>query len=574
MPLLLFTLSCAGGRFTFCAPGESWCPELGAGGPEGGVGEITITSPALCDVDANGNPYKFRDFVLTLPPLGQLPAGFNNQVKLCVSSADPQMPANFSLQNDCNTFAAAPGSNKISLPNIWPAIPYDIGVYIDDALITTKQIKTGSEIYSLGYYPSFGLYLALGRDMKNDLNGDGLPDLGFGGSDMEPNAIEAVLFGNKALCGDGFDLLKFYGEDTGNLGDPGIIADLNGDGYDDLIFGDRELGNGRVYIYYGAPNAADIENQLIETSPLIERLDCFPEVALRPTISWLYDNALFGSSIVFNPDTNHLLIGAPGLNDLNAPCSNNEKCGGIFAYEWDDVLNKMNFVALWSGTVGNLNNKRGEKMAIGDYNRNGWSDIHYLHDHNSDNPECIQTYIMTEHDPSNIPIPPGQLLHASSTDMCTISSGDYDYFLNNSSFFFDVNGDGYDDPVVQEAIIRSFMPLDADSRVHIYFGGLSVNKARKVQIDLPGELAGFLFVTDLNEDGKKDLVITTTAHTRIYDGSDLSYNPVTKSFNKEPLVLDIGMLSATALDINGDGVDEIISSGAFDQNNIIHVLFK
>ena len=116
-------------------------------------------------------------------------------------------------------------------------------------------------------------YLDVGRERK-DLNGDGYADLVVAApaqdSDDEPNYPGAVaVFEGRA---EGFSTLPTiwligpYLTAFPHLQEFGasldVVGDLNADGYSDLVVGASqtvesivtEIGQGRIYVYYGGPN--------------------------------------------------------------------------------------------------------------------------------------------------------------------------------------------------------------------------------------------------------------------------------------------------------------------------------
>jgi len=111
---------------------------------------------------------------------------------------------------------------------------------------------------------SFGAWLTVG-----DVNGDKYDDL----------LVSATLYNNEQgrvyLYYGGRDMDNkadkvFTGENTGDIfgSGGGYLADMNKDGFDDVIIGARNFSNrGRVYIYWGAPNMDEKADIIIEAEP-------------------------------------------------------------------------------------------------------------------------------------------------------------------------------------------------------------------------------------------------------------------------------------------------------------------
>ena len=109
-----------------------------------------------------------------------------------------------------------------------------------------------------------------------DLNGDGFPDLAISFS-LDHGAVEVVLGGPNGLSAVGATLLSGTSPGfPGELGDQGLgsvllCADLDGDGFDDLVAAGpnasvaEALGAGAVIVMYGDPLGPDFDRSQVWT---------------------------------------------------------------------------------------------------------------------------------------------------------------------------------------------------------------------------------------------------------------------------------------------------------------------
>jgi len=110
----------------------------------------------------------------------------------------------------------------------------------------------------------FGCYV-----YRGDVNGDGYDDLLVTASRYGDKQGRAYLYYGGTDMDENADKV-FTGEKSGDYFSEGsYLADLNGDGYDDVILGAFGYNNyqGRVYIYYGGPDMDERADVIINGEP-------------------------------------------------------------------------------------------------------------------------------------------------------------------------------------------------------------------------------------------------------------------------------------------------------------------
>jgi hypothetical protein len=188
-----------------------------------------------------------------------------------------------------------------------------------------------------------------------DTNGDGYPDLAVGSTEAASGAGKVYVFE-----GQNGGLSSSYATITGTIGGGALgaaiaVADVNGDGYADVVIGATAVRNGNgstgaVYLYEGAPGG-------IATSQT---------QALTPTVATVTG---FGASLAMGD------INQDGAADLAVgTLSSGAGDGYVFVYLGGGVSGFVTPGTTLSGPAGALNGF-GFSVAFGDINGDGFADL-------------------------------------------------------------------------------------------------------------------------------------------------------------------------------------------------------
>jgi len=306
----------------------------------------------------------------------------------------------------------------------------------------------------------FGIALAA----AGDVNGDGTTDLivgahrnGAGGRDAgrayvylggpRPDSIPDLVLTGRAAG-------EFFGAAVGG-------ADLNGDGFSDLIVGApgsnaRGARSGRVYVYFGGPGA-----------------DAAPDLALDGEAAGDY----FGAALAAGGDLNgdggtDLVVGAPfnGAAGVEA--------GRAYVYFGGPALDRVADLVLADGTA--LDQFGAAVTLAGDLNGDGFADAivgaPYDDAAGTDGGRAFVYFGTSRPD--------------ASPDLVLAGEAAGDRFGTCVGFAGDLNDDGYDDAVVG-APFNDAGGVDA-GQVRVFFGGPRPDSLPDVQLTggEPGEGAG------------------------------------------------------------------------------------
>ena len=344
-----------------------------------------------------------------------------------------------------------------------------------------------------------------------------------------------------------------YVEGVGNFGySVAGAGDVNHDGYDDILVGDRrqtdtfEYEAGRAFLYYGS------------AAGLGEAPCWMAEDGSEAFFVWpkLGHSMVAGAGDVNGDGFDDMLLGAPGYS------SGQTNEGAVLVYYGGDFAWPASPV--WSVDAAGQGDSLGTSVAsAGDVNGDGYPDIIVgaPYSPNGTMKGAAYLYLGTTEG------------LAEQSAWSAVGDQDYNQFGASVAFAGDVNGDGYDDVLVGA-------PREGFGKVYLYLGsetGLSQAPAWMGQ----GESgfgrfgASVAAAGDVNGDGFDDVIIgapgdplsmEVQGKAYVYLGSSSGLGAVPAWTYEGEQLLDtffddaygFGYSVASAGDVNGDGYGDII----------------
>ena len=300
-------------------------------------------------------------------------------------------------------------------------------------------------------------------------------------------------------------------------------GDVNGDGYSDIIIGERRFSEGYAYLYFGSSN-----------------MDSIPDLALTGNIN----DYEFGEVVADAGDLNN-----DGFDDVMVSSKimgyDGDKLGKAYIFYGSSVMDSEADIIVES----NSNDSRYGNILcpIGDYNNDGFDDA------------LLGSSV-------NVDILFGK---PSIEDVITVQMFRFTHGFSSISGIGDVNGDNFTDFILGKSYDDS--GGDASGRVFLYYGGNELNK--KYDVILTGAPANDYFGSslshagDINNDGYDDIIIGCPFDDPSYEnaGSVHIYYGKNNIVNKPDLILSgeqdhqhFGNSVSCAGDFNNDGYDDLI----------------
>lgn len=385
----------------------------------------------------------------------------------------------------------------------------------------------------------------LGRSVASagDVNGDGYDDLLVGvpyerGTGVATGAVY-VFFGGTTFTTTPDLIIRgaFEGDYLG--WSVASAGDVNGDGYDDILIGapyadTNALDAGQAYLYFGGP-ALDAVSDVTFQSPTAE--DHF---------GW----SVAGAGDVNGDGYADVLVGVPD-GDIVA-----EGAGQAHLYYGGAA---MDFIADKTILGENAYDHFGRSVAsAGDVNGDGYSDVVVgapMHDGAGDNAGRAYVYW-------------GGPWWTGTPNAVLEPEGAGDFFGQAVASAGDINGDGYDDVAVGA---HGWGPVTADftGRVFIYHGGgwMDPNVDFKLSGGSPDDYFGATIASagDVNGDGYGDLLVgargygyENTGRAYLYCGGPVMDRVPDKVYRAEETNQQFGFAVASAGDVNGDGLPDVV----------------
>ncbi len=467
---------------------------------------------------------------------------------------------------------------------------------------TPDLVLDDTLFYSSGIGPGF---LAAG----GDVNGDGFEDLVFYSSASGFTAVVVVQYGSPDGLSNYeflFTTAKEYGTAYGSSFAP--VGDINGDGKADILVGETAentpaTDGGRAYIYYGnSTNLSEYPDWSFTRNIATDLIgkNC---TAIGDINGDGYNDVLFGSS---SSSTVLIFFGSSdGLEAIGDEVFTGSASNNYYGYSVDQLgdFNNDNFDDFVIGSPGfSTNNGKGVEYFNGNDNepvpnliystshiKNGYQ-VNSAGDINGDGKTDLLTsgYICSDYAPYIFYNNNG-FGFDSSWFTCSYDYNDQPYRISVNAAG-DVNNDGYDDFLVG-GLGKNFTENNPTaSAVRLFYGNnnllyydttyvysvdsnIWVNNFTQDSCDFGRSLAP---LGDINGDNFDDFIVSAPrfdngenneGKTYIYLGDELipSYTPFW-TFESNQINAQSGYSIGTQGDINGDGLYDLIIGAPYYDN--------
>ena len=448
----------------------------------------------------------------------------------------------------------------------------------DDVLIGAPNHESGSQVDEgvvFAFYGNAGglpsspswtaqsdqaeAYLGVHVSSAGDVNGDGYDDVVLGAHQYSAGQTQEgmVLVYHGSASGlhgsvPGNAAWRAYGDRTGaHLGRGASSAgDVNGDGYDDVIVGAPNHGNGeveegRAYVWLGSPSGLGPNGN-------------------PGNADWVYEsnesNAYFGLSLGRAGDLNadgysDVVVGASGYD------GGGQDSGRASIFCGSDTGLRLAPSLILDGDRANAGFGY-SVSAAGDVNGDGYDDL-LIGARRYDNPATDEGAAFLYY---------GPLAHLSGGPSWTGEGEANDLYLGYSvSVGGDVNGDGYDDVVVGAP--RYDGGETNEGAVFVYHGsanGVGTGRAWTTEGDQAFAYYGYSVSTagDVNGDWYDDIVIGAYRYDNgeidegrayVYHGTSAGLDTVAAWLGEsDQAQARFGASVSDAGDVNDDGYDDVI----------------
>ncbi len=385
---------------------------------------------------------------------------------------------------------------------------------------------------------SSGKYYGTKASSAGDLNGDGYDDIVFTGN--KSHKTQLVVYGSAS------GLASTAGWDIANTNYPHTqtrlaekIGDINGDGFDDLI---TASAGEKAYVFFGSASG------------------------LGNSYNLVLDNS---EGEIFRDDVNAATLGdvdGDGIDDFVIGFPNFSTFGvtdGAVGIYYGETADDLQSASDWHVEANVTNANMGQEVAnAGDVNGDGWDDLlvsAWLYSNGHINEGAAFLYYGSAQGPSTSP------------DWSAEGGQHNAFFGYGLSTAGDLNNDGYADVVIGAMGYDHLM--SNNGRVYVYYGsagGLSTTADVIINGDQAQARIGIDVADagDVNNDGYDDVIVGAYLYDSaqvdegaafIYHGSATGLSSVASTVLTSGQSYSwFGKSVSTAGDIDGDGYDDII----------------
>jgi len=403
----------------------------------------------------------------------------------------------------------------------------------DDIIISANNIvflyfgnnQNDGEPDLIFYSENNGVYFGATLASSGDINNDGFDDLIIGDRGYDISYGRAYIYYGNNILDNNVDLYLYSDNENANFGNSVSTAgDVNNDGFDDFLvgFSDGINNAGKVNLYFGSANPdneSDFSFSGVDMNN--ERME-FQVATAGDVNNDGYDDFLVGGNQPYSYfGIAYLFLGGVTINQ--------EPLLTFNQYISDDEFAKS------FASAGDINNDGFDDIIIGAEYTNNMFGATYIY-YGGTNPDNIADF--------------------------TINFDSQALFGNSVATCKDFNGDNISDLLIGAEDYNGYM-----GKCGVYFGSNNFDITEDLTFTISGTDANFgnsISGGDINNDGYIDIVI---ASLRYQNGRVWVYFGSANMDNKPDLILTTtndgyyGFSVAANGDINNDGYNDIIVSG-------------
>lgn len=363
-----------------------------------------------------------------------------------------------------------------------------------------------------------------------DVNGDGYPDVIVGATDAERAYI---YFGGRLT--DNFADVVIYTVSPGDGFGKCVSSagDVNNDGFADVVIGASKHSSttGAAYICLGGMNMDNVPDIMFTGESALNYFGSSVSCAGDVNGDSYSDIIIGAYGISTGTGKSYIYFGGSSMNNVADVTFAGEAAGSYFGWAVSDA--------------GDVNNDNYDDVIIGAFGYNNFTG---------------RTYVFF-----------GGASMNNVADVTMTGSSMDNNLGRRVSGAGDVNADGYDDVVV-----GGVYPTQTRGVAYVYYGGFTMNNTADISMTGLDEYYRFgeavSSAGDYNNDGYDDFAVSAHTGKRIYVffGGPLVNNmpDVTISGERANTDLYLGSSLSFAGDVNGDGYDDIITGGYY--NNLTY----
>ncbi|MBK9227445.1 MAG: FG-GAP repeat protein [Ignavibacteria bacterium] len=440
-------------------------------------------------------------------------------------------------------------------------------------------------------------HFGLAVSSAGDLNGDGYSDIVIGAKRYSSFTGRAYVYFGDLSMDNTVDII-FTGDSPGILFGESVSTaeDVNGDGYSDLIISASSYdgGNGRAFVYFGGSAMDDSPDVTMSGTTLTNfgnsvsnagdvNGDGYSDVIIGEKFAYYSAtgrayiylggesmNGIVDHTLTGEGSSNYFGVSVSGAGDVNGD-GFSDVIAGAYGFNGSTGKSYLYMYGMNGTIISDLNmsgaailRELGSSVSTaGDVNADGYDDLIIGAPHSAGGAVAGDAYIFL-----------GGVNMDNIADVSLGGEATNNRFGHSVSHAGDVNGDGFSDVIVGAWGYSSYK-----GRAYIYYGGVNMNNT--ADVTLTGVNANDYFgisvsgAGDVNGDGFTDVIVgsedfsfnSNNGRAYIYYGGTGMNNSADVIMNGDSANYYFGCSVSSAGDVNGDGYFDVIVGARGFRNN-------